>query len=238
MGKIIKEIGMRKRFQFWPLKAKRRKGLRIIEVCQLLRISSKRDSQIKWQSFIPIGGSMKRKFKLLTSVASLCLAVALMAFGVYAAATPKVTISGTVSFNATNVFATVTVYAGTGAESGWDIVQTLTYDATQGEDAPTVQIPADKLKLTDTITTCGYKVVIRNDFTGDALLNIEIADTAPSPAEGWSFGEVGSEDLTGAGLAAGASHTWGRTFTVNPAAAAATGTHTVNCVVNINRVAE
>ena len=229
---------MRKRFQFWPLRAKRRKGLRIIEVCQLLRISSKRDSQIKWQSFIPIGGIMKRKFKLLTSVASLCLAVALMAFGVYAAAAPKVTISGTVSFNATNVFATVTVYAGTGAESGWQIVQTLTYDATQGEDAPTVQIPADKLTLNDTTTTCGYKVVIRNDFTGDALLNIAITDAEPAEADGWSFAQVGEDGKTEAGLAAGASHTWGRTFTVNPAAAAATGTYAVNCVVNINRVAE
>ena len=182
---------------------------------------------------------MKRKFKLLTSVASLCLAVALMAFGVYAATAPKVTISGTVSFNATNVFATVTVYAGTGDEAGWDVVETLTYDATQGEDAPTVQIPAEKLQLNDTTTTCGYKVVIRNDFTGDALLNIAITDAEPSPAEGWSFGQVESSGgLTEEGLAAGASHTWGRTFTVNPAAAAATGTHQVNCVVNINRVAE
>lgn len=182
---------------------------------------------------------MKRKFKLLTSVASLCLAVALMAFGVYAAATPKVTISGTVSFNATNVFATVTVYAGTGEESGWQVVQTLRYDATQGENEATVQIPAEKLTLNDTTTTCGYKVVITNDFTGDALLNIAITDTEPSPVAGWTFGEVGEDGKTEAGLAAAdASHTWGRTFTVNPAAAAATGTHTVNCVVNINRVAE
>lgn len=161
-----------------------------------------------------------------------------MAFGVYAAATPKVTISGTVSFNAKNVFATVEVYAGTGEEAEWDIVQTLTYNATQGKDAETVQIPPEKLTLNDTTTTCGYKVVITNNFTGDALLNITITDAEPAEAAGWSFGEVGSEDLTGAGLAAGASHTWGRTFTVNPAAAAATGTHTVNCVININRVAE
>ena len=181
---------------------------------------------------------MKRKFKLLTSVASLCLAVALMAFGVYAAAAPKVTISGTVSFNAKNVFATVTVYAGTGAEAEWDVVQTLTYNATQGKDAETVQIPAEKLTLNDTTTTCGYKVVITNTFTGDALLNIAITDTEPSPAAGWDFAEVGEDGLTETGLAAGVSHTWGRTFTVNPAAAASTGTYAVNCVVNISRVAE
>ena len=180
---------------------------------------------------------MKRKFKLLTSVASLCLAVALMAFGVYAAATPKVTISGSVSFNATNVFATVTVYAGTGDEAGWEIVETLTYNATQGEEAKTVDL-AERLKLNDTTTTCGYKVVITSNFTGDALLNIAITDAEPAEAEGWSFAQVGEDGKTEAGLTAGASHTWGRTFTVNPAAAAATGTYPVNCVVNISRVAE
>lgn len=41
---------------------------------------------------------MKRKVKLFTSIASLCLAVALMAFGVYAAANVEYTATGSVSF--------------------------------------------------------------------------------------------------------------------------------------------
>ncbi len=41
---------------------------------------------------------MKRKFKLFATVASLCLSVALMAFGVYAAAQVTYTVSGSVSF--------------------------------------------------------------------------------------------------------------------------------------------
>ena len=43
---------------------------------------------------------MKRKFKLFATVASLCLSVALMAFGVYAAASVSYTVSGSVSFAA------------------------------------------------------------------------------------------------------------------------------------------
>ena len=41
---------------------------------------------------------MKRKFKLFATVASLCLSVALMAFGVYAASTVTYTVSGSVTF--------------------------------------------------------------------------------------------------------------------------------------------
>ncbi len=41
---------------------------------------------------------MKKRFKIITTVASLCLAVALMAFGVYAAANSTFTVTSSVSF--------------------------------------------------------------------------------------------------------------------------------------------
>ena len=44
---------------------------------------------------------MKKKVKLFTTIASLCLAVALMAFGVYAATQVTFGVSGTIQFNAT-----------------------------------------------------------------------------------------------------------------------------------------
>ena len=51
---------------------------------------------------------MKKKFKLITTIASLCLAVALMAFGVYAATSVKYDIVTNVTYTATpNVKATV-----------------------------------------------------------------------------------------------------------------------------------
>ena len=43
---------------------------------------------------------MKKRVKLLTTIASLCLAVALMAFGVYAASSSELTVASTVTFEA------------------------------------------------------------------------------------------------------------------------------------------
>ena len=52
---------------------------------------------------------MKKKVKLITTIASLCLAVALMAFGVFAALNVSYTITNTVSYSAAaNVKATIT----------------------------------------------------------------------------------------------------------------------------------
>ena len=66
---------------------------------------------------------MKRKFKLFATVASLCLSVALMAFGVYAATSVTYTVSGSVSFAAhVDAKFTAGVYTKTGgAETDlWD----------------------------------------------------------------------------------------------------------------------
>ena len=46
---------------------------------------------------------MKKRVKLLTTIASLCLAVALMAFGVYAASSSTLTVSSSVSFTSNEV---------------------------------------------------------------------------------------------------------------------------------------
>ena len=54
---------------------------------------------------------MKRKFKLFATVASLCLSVALMAFGVYAASTVNYSVSSTVSFDSVQVATTWAAHA-------------------------------------------------------------------------------------------------------------------------------
>ena len=46
---------------------------------------------------------MKKKVKLITTIASLCLAVALMAFGVYAATSESLKVNSSVSFTSTTV---------------------------------------------------------------------------------------------------------------------------------------
>ena len=64
---------------------------------------------------------MKRKFKLFATVASLCLSVALMAFGVYAAASVTYNVSGTVSYTMDHalVSVTTTVYSDTTQHGGF-----------------------------------------------------------------------------------------------------------------------
>ena len=53
---------------------------------------------------------MKKRFKLFSTIASLCLAIALMAFGVYVATTASFSITNKVSFTAEkNVKATITL---------------------------------------------------------------------------------------------------------------------------------
>ena len=64
---------------------------------------------------------MKRKFKLFATVASLCLCLALMAFGVYAAGQVSYTTSGSVSFKIADVYVDVSskmtkVVGGAGAQ--------------------------------------------------------------------------------------------------------------------------
>ncbi|MBR5145328.1 MAG: hypothetical protein IKV34_01525 [Clostridia bacterium] len=89
---------------------------------------------------------MKKKVKLITTIASLCLAVALMAFGVYAALNVSYTIKNTVSYSAAaNVKATITYTTELGNA-------TATVPG-EGEGAPAVAYTpvTDKVIFADTI---------------------------------------------------------------------------------------
>ena len=84
---------------------------------------------------------MKKKVKLITTIASLCLAVALMAFGVYAALNVSYTIKNTVSYSAAaNVKATITYTTELGNAT-----------ATVGEEETPYSTVTDKVIFTDTI---------------------------------------------------------------------------------------
>jgi hypothetical protein len=104
---------------------------------------------------------MKRKFKLITAIASLTAAIALLMFGVYAATARTVNISGTVSFSATNVNAVVEVYQTTGDEYG-DPILTLDY-AINGDFVATTEFEGG---------VGGY-----DEYTATGLLNISLSDS-------------------------------------------------------------
>ena len=91
---------------------------------------------------------MKKRVKLLTTIASLCLAVALMAFGVYAANQATLTLGSTVAFNSDNVAVGYTVnvaWADSVTRSG-DVVTATTgvtvSDTYQAGQAGTLNVTA------------------------------------------------------------------------------------------------
>lgn len=82
---------------------------------------------------------MKRKFKLFATVASLCLSVALMAFGVYAASQVTYTVNGSVSYTVQNALVTVTTTADYLQVKGGEDGQTWVGQTTGYKTAPTVE---------------------------------------------------------------------------------------------------
>ena len=80
---------------------------------------------------------MKRKIKVFSAIASLCLAVALMAFGVYAATQVTYTLSGTVEYSASIAVKAETTVEYTANEhrgftDGLKTVSTLAYETEYG----------------------------------------------------------------------------------------------------------
>ena len=72
---------------------------------------------------------MKKKVKLFSTIASLCLAVALMAFGVWAATSSAFKVTSKVSFTATDVYVQFTAdnYKGATVEDALaSVITTLT----------------------------------------------------------------------------------------------------------------
>lgn len=151
---------------------------------------------------------MKRKFKLITSVASLCLAVALMAFGVYAATAPSVTVNGSVSFAASNVLASWKVEqhaaAAAIAEGNYkakaDVTcegkfETTTKD-TDAEAKPSVTL--DELKLDDVNLTASYRMTITSDFDASSNATVKVKLTAPADVNANGITETTVVTINGA----------------------------------------
>ena len=142
---------------------------------------------------------MKRKFKLFATVASLCLSVALMAFGVYAATTVTYTVTGSVSFSA-NVHCTwevtatygdgVTPVDTTGATASHTFEPTASGESASAEWEPTAAMQFDsatnhnKIIITVKCTNLGAQAITIGLGDGVALpthanLTVTYNDGAP-----------------------------------------------------------
>lgn len=195
---------------------------------------------------------MKRKFKLITSVASLCLAIALMAFGVYAASAPKLTVSGTVTFNAENVYATVTIQKGKGTTlEGITLNDVAVTNGvwTTGTSNENAQAAANVNEtLDDQNVAYKYVVSIKNDFTSNVAIQGTFGTQIPALAEdvtGATLTATVAGGATGNGavaangtftIAAGETATITVTLLINPAVAAANISANLGMVIDFARV--
>ena len=174
---------------------------------------------------------MKRKFKLITSIASLTAAVALLAVGAFAAGTRNVDVSGSVSFTALNVDATVTVYEGSaltvaalgditaGAPVAVNGEQVFVSGAAAEQDGLAVTLGLEALD--DDTLVYQYAIKVENDGAAAMWVRFTVeADSVVLPA-GITRNIVApanSQNVTGVSVASGASIVLLVTYEVTPSA--------------------
>ena len=126
---------------------------------------------------------MKKKVKLFTTIASLCLAVSLMAFGVYAATREiPANVSGTVSFEASNINGEwtqvkVDLTDGTFADEAAGTSRTIDTKSSDRFTVPAIKIDAQEDVEKPTVTiklTASFK---NTSDTVKALLTATKANT-------------------------------------------------------------
>lgn len=128
---------------------------------------------------------MKRKFKLFATIASLCLCLALMAFGVYAASTVKYTASGSVSFEVSDVFVTMTskleaTVGGTKSANVDDSQKSYTED---GAKVPSATTEYSKAFEAVAFTKTGDNIILTVTITNDGASKVNVKFTVTKPAD-------------------------------------------------------
>ena len=128
-----------------------------------------------------------RKFKVISTCAALLLMVAIMAFGVYAAKTVSVSVSGTVSFKCTDVYIKVSYgivgdadknfgpyFSQPGANISWKDSDgnAVTFDATNNTFANKLPDMAFTESTTEDMPTCTYFVTVENMHGMDIGLSL------------------------------------------------------------------
>ena len=134
----------------------------------------------------------KRKIKLLASLTSLVLVVAVMAVGVWAASTATVNITGSVTYSAQgNVKATIAgSHEVTGATNVLDTIDSVVFDGEEATGANTGTLAVGDITLTvaegtsaDTAITYTLTITITNNWTsGEGGTNnyLKVALTNPT----------------------------------------------------------
>ncbi len=180
---------------------------------------------------------MKRKFRLFATVASLCLSVALMAFGVYAATEVTYTVTGSVTFTNVEVASTWTTgaYKADGttlwddktSEGGSTYYKTFaTTAASDTNKNASFAIPTVAFSTTQNKVI--YKIKVANDGSQAFYVHIEdaankLVDVADQLSVSVRAGKTGAlaevtndiAGLTTANVDAGTSYEWEITVTLD-----------------------
>lgn len=127
---------------------------------------------------------MKKRVKLLTTIASLCLAVALMAFGVYAATSVSFKATGTISFTSTEISGTWTLAVA--AVNGTPAEQTPTVTPA-AEDNGVGSATVANTTVTDITQECTITLTATfvNTSTTDATLSV--TSVVPTTQTGYTL---------------------------------------------------
>ena len=120
---------------------------------------------------------MKKRVKLFTTIASLCLAVALMAFGVYAATNLSFNVSNTVSFTATalvraKVWHETSTTKCTASTPLANTTEAAPFKEYNGSESTGTELPIGDVTLTATTSvaeqmTYSYTIYIKNMATSN-----------------------------------------------------------------------
>lgn len=189
---------------------------------------------------------MRRKVKLITTIASLTAAIALLMFGVYAAANRTVNVSGTVTFEATRLNVDVSVFEAN-AMTVADIAGSQVGATTNLQDvteATTFNLGSvAELSLSDAIgaenQTYSYLVKFVSHYTATTS-KVTITYTAPTGQPNWitlksvsAVSETAPEAATidaanDIDLNSGETVYYLLTFSIDPAKAPLTGSYSVS----------
>ena len=187
---------------------------------------------------------MKRRFKLITSIASLTAAVALTVAGVYAAAIRQVDITGSVSFTAQNVDATVVVEEGSALTEGAIVLAQVGTDVVFVSN-PAVQTPVNgdvalglealdddtlvyqyQISITNNSAKVLFYVITVNEGTFPAGVATDVTET--DAVADYVAGELDGE------IAAGNTVTLTVTYTVTPSQVTTASFAAVNFGANVD----
>ncbi|MBO7527111.1 MAG: hypothetical protein J6T74_04340 [Clostridia bacterium] len=178
---------------------------------------------------------MKRRTKIITTIASITLALAIMVFGVYAATTASFTITSSVAFTPTDMFihCELKLYSGDGETEGDTATQvgsTQSWDSYTGTGSAktpkasasqSLTISPASSPLSAENPTVRYVVTIRND--GPFTLLVALSNEATSSKGDWgenitcttSTKKVGASNYSdGTGLVSDATYTYTRYATI------------------------